>query len=206
MEIQQPPANHGKAVSEVAKDKSHAKSSHGEAVSEVAQGKSASQMSRELSNATLLSALEEVSISSGNKAMTLLYRAAIDAIDEYLAPTKGPNATQRAFDEGVDTSPEATAGRIVDFSTQFFSVYQGQNSSLSYEEQVDGFLEVIGGAIDKGIGEAKDILEGLQVYEGSIAEDVEATQALVHQGLEEFRERMLGESSQEPEPTGSIED
>ncbi|MCL2917991.1 DUF5610 domain-containing protein [Shewanella litorisediminis] len=191
MEIRPSQPNHGATVSQVAKDKSPGTGkNHGESVAVVASQKTAAHSSRALMNAAILSAQQEVNLSAANEPMVLLYRAAIEAINEQLAPTQGEQAIERLAEEGVDTSPEATAGRIVDFATQFFSVYQSQNSSQSFEQQLEGFMGVIGGAIDQGFKEARDILDGLKVLEGDIAAGVDKTYDLVQQGLKDFAERM----------------
>ncbi|BDY05248.1 DUF5610 domain-containing protein [Ferrimonas sp. YFM] len=180
--------NHGAEVSQVARNKPTDGSNHGKAVSEVARSKSPAQAAKAMTNANLLNAMEKVSLSSGQESMALLYRAAVEAIDEHLAPSLGENSTEKGLEAGVDYSPEATADRIVGFATQFFETYQGQNSSLSFDEQLDGFMSVIGEAVDKGIDEARGILDGLQVLDGDIKDNVDLTQSLVHEGLQAFRD------------------
>lgn len=180
--------NHGANVSGVARNKTDSSENHGKAVSEVASNKTAFATSKQLMNTAIISAQQEVNLSSSDKPMMLLYRAAIEAINEELAPTMGDKAIQNAYDNGVDTSPEATAERIVDFATQFFSVHQEQNSNMDFDEQLNSFMDIIGGAIDQGFTEAKDILEGLQVLEGDIATGVDQTYSLVQEGLQAFRD------------------
>lgn len=190
MEIQ----NHGAEVSNVARNKTDGEGNHGKLVSEVASSKSASATSKQLMNKAIIAAQQEVNLSSADEPMILLYRAAIEAINEELAPTMGENALQTAYDNGVDTSPEATADRIVSFATQFFSLYQEQNSNMEFDEQLSSFMDIIGGAIDQGFNEAKDILEGLQVLEGDIADGVEQTYSLVQEGLQLFRDSFYEQS------------
>ncbi|WP_143562282.1 DUF5610 domain-containing protein [Shewanella sp. UCD-KL12] len=190
--------NHGAEVSNVARNKTDGEANHGKLVSEVASSKSASATSKQLMNKAIIAAQQEVNLSSADEPMILLYRAAIEAINEELAPTMGENALQTAYDNGVDTSPEATADRIVSFATQFFSLYQEQNSNMEFDEQLSSFMGIIGGAIDQGFNEAKDILEGLQVLEGDIADGVEQTYSLVQEGLQLFRDSFY-EQSEDPE-------
>ncbi|MBW8183384.1 DUF5610 domain-containing protein [Shewanella nanhaiensis] len=180
--------NHGAEVSQAAKSNTQTTENHGKSVSEVATNKTAYASSKQLMNSAIISAQQEVSLSSSNEPLVLLYRAAIEAINEELAPSMGENALQTAYDNGVDTSPEATADRIVSFATNFFSLYQEQNSNMSFDEQLTSFMEIIGGAIDQGFDEAKDILNGLQVLEGDIADGVEQTYSLVQDGLLAFKE------------------
>lgn len=148
----------------------------------------AQQTSKQLMNQAILSAQEDVSLKSGDQSMTLLYRAAIEAINKELAPSMGENAIQTAYDNNVDTSPEATADRIVSFATQFFSIHQQQNSNMSLDEQLDSFMSIIGGAIDNGFKEARDILSGLKVLQGDIADGVDKTYGLAQEGLQAFRD------------------
>ncbi len=188
--------NHGADVSQVAKSQTQTTESNGKSVSEVASNKTAYASSKELMNSAIISAQQEVSLSSGNEPMILLYRAAIEAINEELAPTMGDNALQTAYDNGVDTSPDATADRIVSFATNFFSLYQDQNSSMSFDEQLSSFMEIIGGAIDQGFDEAKEILTGLEVLEGDIASGVEQTYSLIQEGLLAFKDSFSSDDSE----------
>ncbi len=194
MEIQ----NHGAEVSQAARNKTDTEGNHGKSVSEVASNKSAFATSKQLMNMAILEAQQEVNLSAGEEPMVLLYRAAIEAINEELAPTMGPNATERIHESGIDTSPEATAERIVSFATQFFSMYQGQNSNMEFDEQLTSFMDIIGGAIDQGFNEAKDILEGLKVLEGDIADGVDQTYSLVQEGLLAFKDSFYAQS-EDPE-------
>ncbi|WP_137225635.1 DUF5610 domain-containing protein [Shewanella sp. MEBiC00475] len=149
---------------------------------------SANQLSRQMMNNTILAAQEEVSIAAGNKSMALLYRAAIEAINEELAPTLGEDSVQKSIDSGVDYSPEATADRILSFATKFFSMHQQQNQSMGLDEQVDSFVVKIGDAIGQGFKEASDILSGLKVLEGDIAANVDKTYELIQDGLAQFKQ------------------
>ncbi|GIU45332.1 DUF5610 domain-containing protein [Shewanella colwelliana] len=180
--------NHGGAVSEVARNKTETSGNHGQQVSEVAKNKTALAASKQMMNTAIIAAQQEVNLSSSNEPMRLLYKAAIEAINEELAPTMGEHAIETAVEQGVDTSPEATAERIVSFATQFFAIHQEQNSGLSFDEQLNSFMDKIGGAIDQGFDEAKDILSGLKVLEGDIADGVDQTYSLVQEGLQAFRD------------------
>ncbi|GIU47755.1 DUF5610 domain-containing protein [Shewanella algidipiscicola] len=180
--------NHGTAVSETARNKSETNTNHGQQVADVANTNTAQATSKQLMNTAILSAQQAVNLSSANEPMRLLYKAAIASINEHLAPSMGQHAIETAVEQGVDTSAEATAERIVSFATQFFSVHQEQNSNMTFDEQLSSFMEIIGGAIDQGFDEAKDILSGLKVLEGDIADGVEQTYSLVQQGLQAFRD------------------
>lgn len=142
-------------------------------------------------NVEILRAHQEVSLSIKDQPQALIYKTAIEAINEELRAELGDDAIQKGYESGLDVSPEATAGRIVQFSTGLFALYKEQHPELELEEQVDRFLEVIGGGIDKGFSEARDILDGLGVLEGDIADNVDKTYDLVQEGLAAFRESLI---------------
>ncbi|TDQ39944.1 DUF5610 domain-containing protein [Thiopseudomonas denitrificans] len=156
-------------------------------------------------SAQIMQASMDVSISSGNNSLALLYRSAIDSINEHLAPALGPNAIQNAM--GQDNSPEGTAGRILSMSTGFYEAYAAQRPNDDPEEVLRDFVDVIRGGFEKGYNEAVGILQGLGVMgEGSfVAEEIGKTFTLVQQGYDDFLESMLArlkpaeaEGSQEP--------
>ena len=149
--------------------------------------------SKQALNASILRANLEVSISSKNEPLALVYKTAIDAINKELGTEYGENAIQTGYDSGLDVSPEATADRIVNFSTGLFLLYQQQHPEMEEQEQIDSFLEVIGGGIDTGFAEASEILTALDVMEGDIASNVQKTYDLVQEGLKTFREKFLFE-------------
>jgi hypothetical protein len=137
-------------------------------------------------NASILQANLNVSVSAGNESMALLYKTAIEGINNVLQDEFGDNAIQNAYDSGLDVSPEATADRIVSMSTAFFSIYREQNLEMSDEEAAKSFAEIIGGGIDTGFADAREVLDGLNVLEGDIASNIATTFDLVQEGLLAF--------------------
>ncbi|HEY9042565.1 MAG TPA: DUF5610 domain-containing protein [Rheinheimera sp.] len=154
-------------------------------------GKDRAEQVRQAQNTAILRANEQVSLRSNNDSLSLLYKTALEGINAELEPVMGENAAQKIYDSGIDTSPEATAERIVAFATGFYSRYKELNPGKSEEETLDSFLKVIGGGIEKGFADAKDILKGLKVYEGEVESGVDKTYGLVMQGLNSFRDKML---------------
>ncbi|MBA1333039.1 hypothetical protein QQ73_18915, partial [Candidatus Endoriftia persephone str. Guaymas] len=55
------------------------------------------------------------------------------------------------------------------------------------DSALNEFLELIGGGIEQGFAEARGILEGLEILNGEIEQNVDKTYELVQQGLERFR-------------------
>ncbi len=159
--------------------------------SSAVQPLSATEKQKQTLNASIVSTSIEVSISSGNKPLTVLLQSAIEHLNEVLEPDLGPNAIQKAADDGLDVSPEATAQRIVDLSTGFFEAFKAQHPGEDEAVLLERFVEIIGGGIDQGFQEAREILDGLQVLEGDIATNIDKTYDLVQQGLQEFFDRMM---------------
>ena len=153
-------------------------------------------------NASIIQSASEVSLSSGNKPLHLLFSAAVDKLNEILAPELGENAIQKAAEKPEDFTPEKTAERIVSFATAFYGAYSEQHPEMEEEERLNSFMELIGGGIDQGFGEARDILAGLKVLEGPVKEGVDKTYDLVQQGLQAFRDSILGKEEKEEESKG----
>lgn len=127
-------------------------------------------------------------LSSKDEPLALVLRSAIEKINELLAPELGSDAIQSAVDSGLDVSPEATAERIVNLSTAFFSAFREQHAEESDEEALTGFLTIIREGIDRGFSEAREILDGLQVLSGDIAENIDNTYELVQEKLQAFED------------------
>lgn len=89
-------------------------------------------------------------------------------------------------DETLDTSPEATADRIVNFALRYFSKYAENNNLANDEEGRRQYAEFIGGAIGQGIQEARDILSGLQVLSSDTSSLIDNTASIIQQRLDDF--------------------
>jgi hypothetical protein len=143
---------------------------------------------RSQQNLAILESHQNLSLSAKNEPLSLILKAALEGINEQLKPFLGDNAIETTVANKVDVSPEATADRIVSQSTAFFSAFQKQNNNLSFDQQLEKFIAVIGGGIDQGFKEARGILDGLQVLKGEIADNIDKTYELVQSGLAAFRE------------------
>lgn len=143
---------------------------------------------RSQQNAQILQASMDVSIKSANSSLALLYRTAIDRINEVLSAELGPDAIGDAATP-VNT-PEATAGRILSLSTGFYDAYaaQAKNKDKDAETLARDFVHLIRGGFERGFGEARDILSGLGVLgeDSPIEQGINKTYALVMQGFDDF--------------------
>jgi hypothetical protein len=148
------------------------------------------QAKKDQNNAIVRSQME-VSLKVGDEPMALLYKTALDSINEALDPTQETKPIQTAYENKVDVSPEATATRIVSLATGFFQSFQGQNTDLTPEESLDKFMSIIGTGIEASFKDARDILENLSVLDGKIATDIDSTYDLVQEGLQQFSEEFF---------------
>lgn len=139
---------------------------------------------RDQLNVHILQASAEVSLKAGDQSQALLFRGAIERINELLSPTLGPDAIQAKMSE--DNSPEATAGRILSLSTGFFDTYAAQRPDDDPDQVAKDFVNLIRGGFEKGFGEAQEILQGLKVFSGEIESGVMKTFELVSKGYDEF--------------------
>lgn len=137
-----------------------------------------------------LSSAVDVTVDSDQKPLTLAYQAAIDRINEAVAPYLGENALARGLNSDIDVSPQATAERIVTRSTALFSRFENQNPDRDAESNRNNFADIIRGGITQGFDEAREILTGLGVLEDGIESDVDLTFDLVMEGLTQWAERI----------------
>lgn len=135
-------------------------------------------------NGAILETSLTVSISAGNQPLQLLFRSALEQLNEILRPEFGEAAIENAVSQ--DNTPEGTAGRIVTLATGFFASFAAQRPDADPAQLRRDFLELIGRGIDRGFAEAREILGGLKVLEGDVATSIDKTYALVRQGLEAF--------------------
>lgn len=167
------------------------------------QSKPSASDLRQQQNVQILQASMDVSIQSSNSSLTLLYRTAIDRINEFLAPELGPNAIGAA--DAPDASPEATAGRILSLSTAFYDAYAAQpkNKGKDTETLARDFVGLIRGGFERGFGEARDILSGLNVLgaDSPIEQGINKTYALVMKGYDDFLASKLGTAATTDAPS-----
>ncbi|MBD7960432.1 DUF5610 domain-containing protein [Comamonas avium] len=145
-----------------------------------------SQGQKNLRNSRILQASLQVSIQAGNDSLALLYRTAVDEINNVLAPELGPNAIQNAMSQ--DNSAQATAGRIVGLSTAMFNAYAARYPGKDMEVVAQDFVNVVRGGFEQGYKEAEDILNSLGVLSAGspVAEGISQTFALVQKGYDDW--------------------
>jgi len=104
----------------------------------------------------------------------------------------------------TDFSPQATAQRIVNFSTSFFGSFQQNHADEAGQSQASNFAAMIKGAIEEGFASAQDILVGLGEISPDIEVEIDETFELTMQGIDSFVEQQSQEEDEAEDPTGSI--
>ena len=127
-----------------------------------------------------------------DKAMNILYSEIMEKLNAELGEDHAITPEKMAGQADDYWSPEKTAGRIVEGALGFFETFHKDNPNMAEDEQVAQFLSTITKAIDKGYGEATQVLDGLKVFDGSIKDNAEATRSLIDDKLAAFREARLG--------------
>ena len=129
-----------------------------------------------------------VSIGQNSLSDSDSIRVVLEQALEKLRSVVGEAREALGIPEGavIDTSPEATAGRIADFALGFFDQFRANNPELSDDEAKSAFVELIGGAIQQGIDEARDILSALNALNGETDDKISTIEQLIQQRLDEF--------------------
>jgi hypothetical protein len=91
-----------------------------------------------------------------------------------------------------DFSPEKVADRILSFVG---GVINGLRNIAAPDEEVSSMMQAARDGVEKGFGEARDILDGLGVYNGKVSEDAEKTYDLLQEGLDRIEKGDTGASA-----------
>ena len=137
-------------------------------------------------NAAIIESSLKFSKSIGDQPLSLLLKTALQGINEALKVGGVDSNVEEAYESGIDFSPEATAERIVAFSTQFLASYREQHPEMNEAQSLTAFVDIISGGIEQGFAEATDILGALKVLGGDITTNIDKTYELVQQGLQSF--------------------
>jgi hypothetical protein len=151
-------------------------------------------------NAAILQSSLEVSLSSQNDPLSLVYKSAIENLNDILKPELGDNAIQNAASQ--DNSPEATAGRILSFIKSAFGLFSqnsqtgdstdgadsadGAADTSKRDANIDKFMSLIQKGVDQGFDEARGILSSLKVLNGDIASNIDKTYEILKKGIADF--------------------
>ena len=121
---------------------------------------------------------------SNSEALNVILERAFAKLQEVV--TQARTELGLPEDAVVDTSPEATADRILEFALSQFDAYHENHPELSEDEARQQFADFIGGAIEQGIQEASDILTALSALTPEVDSLIETIRSIIQEGLAAF--------------------
>ena len=154
---------------------------------------------------TLMVDAVEVNIQiDGEFAGRVLQDSMADKLNAAFAAAGMDTTVDSLQQSATNFSPQATAQRIVNFSTSFFGSFQQNHADEAGQSQASNFAAMIKGAIEEGFASTQDILVGL----GEIAPDIQAgideTFELTMQGINSFVEQQSQEQGESEDPTSIV--
>lgn len=121
---------------------------------------------------------------TNDQAMQMVLERSMDKLRAVVSDAK--KALGMSEDTQIDTSPDATANRIADFALGAFDKWAKNHKGLAEEDARQQFADFIGGAISQGIEEARGIISSLNALSPEIASNIDKTQGIIQQRLEDF--------------------
>ena len=127
---------------------------------------------------------------SAAEASSIIVERALERLRQVVSDARA----ELGIPEGAtfDTSPEATAQRIVDFALGFFNQYLGNHQELSEDDARQEFATFIGTAIQQGIQEAQDILGALNALNPEVESLIGAIESILQEQLDAFAANATG--------------
>jgi hypothetical protein len=119
-------------------------------------------------------------------AMRVLQDSLQERLDAALKEAGIDTSAEELLANGLDTSPEATAKRIVDFSTSFLTAYTANHPKDEASPRLDNFITLIKKAVDEGFGGARDLLSRIGEVPDEVSKGIDQTYDLAMKGIEGF--------------------
>jgi len=86
----------------------------------------------------------------------------------------------------TDLSPQATAERILGGVTGYiYGAFRLQHPRMTHED-FDRFESEVRRGFERGLAEARELLEAIQALDGALAGEIDQTERIVREGLERF--------------------
>ena len=95
-------------------------------------------------------------------------------------------STEEILNQLGDTSPQATAERIVEIATGFLEQHRLSHPDLESARQLEEFVSLVKGAVETGFEEAGAMLSQLGQIPGAVQTDIDMTLGLVMQGVDDL--------------------
>lgn len=123
---------------------------------------------------------------NAEQSQALLYRTTLESVSAQINIRIDLSALTQNTSGDIDVSPEATADRIIGYSTGLFEKFKEQHPNEDPATVEQKFMDTINKGITQGFAEAREILSGLGALQGDIAGNIDKTWDLVQTGLQKF--------------------
>ena len=140
----------------------------------------------------------------GESARRVLQNSMADQLNAAFAAAGMDTTVDGLLQSGTNFSPQATAQRIVNFSTSFFGSFKQNHADKAGQSQASDFAAMIKGAIEEGFASAQDILFGLGEISPDIQAGINETFELTMQGINSFLEQQAQEQGEAEDPTSIV--
>lgn len=104
----------------------------------------------------------------------------------------------------LDTSPAVTADRIAAFALGFFDTVKANNEEKEQTLQLDNFIGMISGAVEKGFATARGILNDIGNVPTQVDTDINDTFELVMDRITAFAEEQREHIAREQRADGDV--
>jgi len=121
---------------------------------------------------------------SNNQIMNMVVERSMDKLRAVVDDARA--ALGLSENDTLDTSPEATANRIADFALNFYDKWRENHAEGTDEDARKQYASFIGGAIQQGIGEARDILGALNAMNSNVSGNIDKTWEYIQARLDKF--------------------
>jgi RecB family exonuclease len=150
----------------------------------------------------------EISISANLTVETangIMFDSVVEQINKALQEAGIDLKVEDGQSGKVDTSPEGTARRIVDFATGFLDKYRQNHLGEDHGVQIQGFMSLTRNAIEEGFLQARDFLKGITKLSDAIEKDIDQTFELTNKYLDEFQNLQLSTPNNDTPPATTVE-
>ena len=140
----------------------------------------------------------------GEFARRVLQNSMADQLNAAFAAEGMDTAVDSLLQSVTNFSPQATAQRVVNFSTSFFGSFKQNHADEAGQSQASDYAVMIKGAIEEGFASAQDILFGLGEISPDIQAGINETFELTMQGINSFLEQQAQEQGEAEDPTSIV--
>ncbi|MFW1678510.1 DUF5610 domain-containing protein [Pontibacter sp. JAM-7] len=123
-----------------------------------------------------------------SQALVLVYKTTLDELNEILRQELDERLLDSTLDAGWEPTPEMVAERLVNMTTELYSLYLAAHPELNEDVVLERFMHQACEGVVQGVAETREILDGVNSLEDEIENQIDHTFDLIMEALEHFRE------------------